>query len=282
AAEDLDDEVRSAVVQIQSGAERVGAVVRNLQIFARQQRSGMSAIQINSLIAQTLALKQSELALDGIEVRKELADRLPATWGDAAQISQVLLNLLINAQHALRELSAPGSITIRTWVGHSDGLAADGAERIYISIADNGPGIPAELMPRIFEPFFTTKPVGQGTGLGLSVCYGIIADHGGGVLGAAQTGPSARFRIEVPRREAVPAQSVLAIPHTGRPAAPPSDRRILLVDDDVSVVYLVRSALEHGNSLVVAADGRQALGILEVERFDLVLCDLRMPGMGGP
>ena len=90
-------------------------MVRNLQIFARQQRSGMSAIQINALINQTVALKQSELALDRIEVHKQLADELPTTWGDAGRISQVLLNLLINAQHALREQAALGTITIRSW-----------------------------------------------------------------------------------------------------------------------------------------------------------------------
>jgi len=200
ATEDLDDDVRDAVTQIQAGAERVGAVVRNLQIFARQQRSGVSAIQINALINQTLALKQSELALDRIGVQKQLAAELPATWGDAGQISQVLLNLLINAQHVLREYAGQGTIIVRSWAERLAGPESDGIERIYIAIADNGPGIAADVMPQIFEPFFTTKPVGQGTGLGLSVCYGIIADHGGRIWAESQPGNGATFLIELPVR----------------------------------------------------------------------------------
>jgi two-component system NtrC family sensor kinase len=259
----------------------VGAVVRNLQIFARQQRSGASEIQINSLINQTVALKQSELALDRIDVRKQLAAELPTTWGDAGQISQVLLNLLINAQHALREHAALGTITIRSWAERLELPEMDRAERIYVAIADNGPGIAPELMPQIFEPFFTTKLVGQGTGLGLSVCYGIIADHGGRIWAESQPGHGAVFIIELPVRLAVPEQPTPAVAHTDLPVAPPRGRRILLVDDDSSVVYLLRSALEQGNMLVVAAEGQQALDMLSEQRFDLVLCDLRMPGMGG-
>jgi signal transduction histidine kinase len=281
AAEDLDAEVRDAVIQIQSGAERVGAVVRNLQIFARQQRSGMSAIQINALINQTFALKQSELALDRIEVRKLLADQLPVTWGDAGRISQVLLNLLINAQHALREQAAAGTITVRSWAERSSGPGIEQDERIYIAIADTGPGIMADVMPQIFEPFFTTKPVGQGTGLGLSVCYGIIADHGGRIWAESQPGHGATFLIELPVRAAVPDVHVPAAARPSRPAALPRGRRILLIEDDGSVVYLVRSALAQANMLVVAAEGQQALDMLPSQPFDLVLCDLRMPGMGG-
>jgi signal transduction histidine kinase len=281
ATEELTDDVRLAVEQIQSGAERVGTVVRNLQIFARQQRSGASALQVNTLINQTVALKQSELALDRISVRKQLAPDLPTTWGDAGRISQVVLNLLINAQHALRDQDAPGTITIRSWGKRSEDAESDAIERICISITDNGPGIATELMPRIFEPFFTTKPVGQGTGLGLSVCYGIIADHGGRIWAESQPGHGATFRIELPVRANVPEPPPTPVAQAGLPIAPPRGRRILLVEDDSSVVYLVRSALEQGNMLVIAADGQQALDLLPTLRFDLVLCDLRMPGMGG-
>ncbi|MEO7912263.1 MAG: ATP-binding protein [Roseiflexaceae bacterium] len=281
ATEELDDEVRIAVEQIQSGAERVGAVVRNLQIFARQQRSGASALQINMLINQTVALKQSELALDRISVRQQLAAELPPTWGDAGQMSQVLLNLLINAQHALREQARPATITIRSWVERSEQVESGASERICVAISDNGPGIATELMPRIFEPFFTTKPVGQGTGLGLSVCYGIIADHGGRIWAESQPGHGATFRIELPVRAAVLEPPAPAVAQAGRPAAPPRGQQILLVEDDPSVVYLVRSALEQGNMLVIAADGQQALDLLPTLPFDLILCDLRMPRMSG-
>jgi CheY-like chemotaxis protein len=113
------------------------------------------------------------------------------------------------------------------------------------------------------------------------VCYGIIADHGGRIWAESQPGHGATFLIELPVRAADSDPPIPSAARVNRPAPPPQGRRILLVEDDPSVAYLVRSALERDNLLVIAAEGQQALDILAQQRFDLVLCDLRMPGMGG-
>jgi signal transduction histidine kinase/CheY-like chemotaxis protein len=280
--EDLSATARESVDQIQAGAARVQSIVRNLQIFARQQRAGQSEVNLCELIERTLALKQSELALDRIEVRKDFGRQLPTTWGDAGQLSQVLLNLIVNAQHALRMCETPRVLTVRAWTNPASAAPVDhmaASRRIFLAVADNGPGITTDLLPHIFEPFFTTKPVGQGTGLGLSVCYGIVANHGGRIWAESEPGHGATFLIDLPVR-ATPALPALAEVRSPPAAEPPRGQRVLLVDDG-AVVQLVRAALAEHNRLVEAGEGAEALRLAQSNDFDLVLCDLKMPGMGG-
>ena len=281
--EELSLAARESVEQIQAGAARVQSIVRNLQIFARQQRAGQSEVNLCDLIDRTLALKQPELSLDRIEVRKDFDSRLPTTWGDAGQLSQVLLNLIVNAQHALRTCEAPRMLALRAWedatAAVSDSTAA-ATRHICLAVADNGPGITDDLLPHIFEPFFTTKPVGEGSGLGLSVCYGIIANHGGRIWAESEPGQGATFLIELPVR-AGPAQPVPVDASAAQTVEPPRGRRVLLVEDDNAVVQLVRAALAQHNRVVVASEGAEALRLAQHGDFDLVLCDLKMPGMGG-
>lgn len=273
AAGDLDPEAQSLLAQLRDGAERVRTIVRNLQIFARQQRSGLTQVSLNLLIEQTLTLKRGDFSLDQITVSTELGD-LPSTWADAGQLGQVLLNLLVNAQHALRGRPLPRTIKLRTW--------AEPGPRLLLSVCDNGPGIPPELGERIFEPFFTTKPAGQGTGLGLSICQGIVTAHGGHIRAEPAPGGGTCMVIELPWRSTPTAPAPAPATPTSASAVVPRGQQILLVEDDPAVVGVVRAALARENRLVIAGNGAEALRLAMGEIYDLVLCDMKMPAMDGP
>jgi signal transduction histidine kinase/CheY-like chemotaxis protein len=274
AASDLRPEAQALLAQLKVGAERVRTIVRNLQLYSRQQQSGTGQMNLNLLVEQTLTLKGGDLRLDQIDVQLRLDPDLPFSWGDSGQLSQVLLNLIVNAQHALQQVPPPRKLLVST------DLVGEAAEPLLIlQVADNGPGVPRALAERIFEPFFTTKPAGQGTGLGLSICQGIVQAHGGKIRVAATAGGGATFVVELPLRYG-PKPSVQ--PAAAPPAPPrPEGRRILLTEDDPAVVSAVLMALGEHNRVEVAANGFEALRLAAAQSFDLALCDLRMPEMDG-
>jgi two-component system NtrC family sensor kinase len=265
----LNDESREMLGQVRAGAERVRIIVRSLQIFARQQHSGQMAVSLSLLAEQALTLKRGDYALDEIEVRANLPADLPMIWADGGQLSQVLLNLLVNAQYALRQRLPPRLLTVRAW--------AEGP-RLLLSVADNGPGIAPEALERIFEPFYTTRPAGQGTGLGLSICEGIIGAHGGAITVRSTPGAGAEFIVDLP---APPLPPAAPGPALARRAQAPAGLAILSVDDDPVVRAVLRRTLGGANALTIAERGEEALRLIAAQPFDLVLCDLKMPGMGG-
>lgn len=273
AAADLDAEAQVLLDQLRLGAERVRAIVHSLQLFARQQRSGQGQVSLNLLAEQALTLKRGDLILDQIEVRLQLDPELPFTWADGGQLSQVLLNLIVNAQHALRQVAPPRLLSVQTALRDGEGFPT-----LTLLVVDNGAGIAPELSERIFEPFFTTRPAGQGTGLGLSICQSIVQAHGGTIrAGTAQSG-GASFLVELPLRIG-PWPANQAAPPAARPR--PYGASVLLVEDDPSVVDVVLRALANANQVVVASQGVEALRLAAERDFDLLLCDLRMPEMGG-
>lgn len=271
----LDDEAAVMLGQLRVGAERVRAIVRNLQLFARQQRGGPSQVHLNLMVEQSVTLKRGELMLDQIEVALQLDPDVPYTWADGGQLSQVLLNLLTNAQHALRLRPLPRRIVVATAL-----LAGEDGPGLQLQVRDNGPGIEPALLPRIFEPFFTTKPAGEGTGLGLSICHGIVAGHGGTITVESTPGDGAAFTVTLPVR-LPPVAPPAAVPAPAAPASRPTGLRVLMVEDDPAVVNVVLRALGASNSVEVAADGADGLRRARAGTYDLVLCDLRMPAMGG-
>src|SRR5262245_28380484 len=171
-------------------ADRMAKIIRNLLYFARQRPPERAAVDLNVVIEQTLALRMNQLTLSGIAVERDFAAELPPVTGDAQQLTQVFLNLLLNAEQAIAVTGSSGSITFRTRI-IDDGLA------IRAAVEDNGPGITPEILPRVFEPFFTTKEVGSGTGLGLSVSYGIAQEHGGRLFAESEPGRTV-FTLELP------------------------------------------------------------------------------------
>ena len=210
----------------------------------------------------------------------DLDERLPRTIADAVQIQQVLLNLIVNAEQAIQQFRGSGHIWIRT--------RQVSADRVALEVADDGPGVPPDVVLHIFDPFFTTKPVGVGTGLGLSILYGIVHQHGGEVTVANRPAGGAVFRIELP--STTPMENAGEKPYVvGMPAPElPSDGhraqagRILVVEDEPTVACLIADVLgDDGHMVDTVLDSRKGLGMARGGQYDLVICDLRMPHLDG-
>jgi CheY-like chemotaxis protein len=213
------------------------------------------------------------LRVDNAEIIWDLADRLRSIWADFHMLYQVMVKLVANAQQAMHHSAPPRRLTISTRVAAS-------SEGVILTVADTGAGIPAELQSRIFEPFFTTKPPGQGTGLGLSLCQGIIDSHGGTMRVESQPGHGTAFIVELPVGTH---QLETAIPgHAPRMRPPVKQEHILILDDEPEVLGGLAELLSIDGHLVdTASTGAMALGKLRKYTYDLILSDLRMPEIDG-
>lgn len=277
-----DPGLQKDLATIVSQARRAGGIVRALLDFARQRPPERKETQINDVVAGALNLVAYELRKYNIEYVTFLAPDLPSVLADPHQLQQVFINLLNNACQAIHEISEEGKIIITTSVGPSQYLGAAAEDpTIRITIQDNGPGIPQEQISRIFDPFFTTKPAGQGTGLGLSVCHGIVSEHGGYIWAQSQEGQGATFFIELPIQQEEPTP-----PPEDAPAeeeAAPAALDVLIIDDELALrQVLARTLTREGYSVKTADNGVDGLCELERREYDLILCDLRMPGLSGP
>src|SRR5438132_9536548 len=160
--------------KIKAAADRCVRIVRNFLALARQQASERGEVRLNQVVQEAVELLGYELRTDNVEVSLRLAEDLPVLWADGHQLHQVLVNIVANAHQAMRQSPARRKISITT-------RSEPASQRVHLEITDSGPGIPADIRAKIFEPFFTTKPLGQGTGLGLSLCRGIVAEHDGAI-----------------------------------------------------------------------------------------------------
>ncbi len=270
----LPPELRGPIDLMVAQGERMAKIVQGLLLFSRQRKPERAPVDVPAVIEQTVALRTTRLRLSGIRVVTECAPDLPAAEGDVHQLQQVFLNLLLNAEHAILAVGKGDTIRIRAY-----GRVEGDRRWVVVEFEDNGPGIPSEIMPRIFEPFFTTKKVGEGTGLGLSVSYGIVQQHGGRLTGESAPGRTV-FTVELPTTAVVEATG------PGAPALPAGvygfGRRALVVDDEPGMVELVTTLLKDtGWQVEVAATGRSALERVRSTRFDVVLSDIRMPDGSG-
>ncbi|NTW60150.1 MAG: HAMP domain-containing protein [Nitrospirae bacterium] len=185
---DKDSPLYENLAMIEKEARRSKTITENLLRFARQEKMEFTKIDLNAVAMESAAIVDHQLGINQIRLKKELAPRLPQIIGNANQLQQVLMNLMINAQQAME--GSPGSVTLSTRLLD--------AETIELRVTDTGPGIPPDIQAKIFEPFFTTKTAGKGTGLGLSVSYGIIKDHKGDVRVESTVGKGSAFVITLP------------------------------------------------------------------------------------
>jgi PAS domain S-box-containing protein len=267
---DVTLDQRDSVETIHKEAKRAAKIVSNLLLFARQRDPERTSTDLNRVMADTLELRRYVLRTQQVEIVTEFDADLPLVWGDPFQLQQVVLNLLTNAEHALRGAEGVKRITMRTH-------RVD--DRVIASVSDTGPGIAPEALNHIFNPFFTTKEIGEGTGLGLSISDGIVRQHGGQIVVHSTPGDGATFSIELPRTTP-PNGSLDASAVEVR--AQSSARTLLIVDDEASIRHALTRYLEReGHAVDAVATGGEALALLRDKRYDGILLDLRMPDVSG-
>jgi PAS domain S-box-containing protein len=260
-------ELVSVLTEAREGAERVRKIVRGLRALARQESEPLpTSVDAAVQVAINMAAHESR---HKASVVTELA-ATPPVLADESRLTQVLVNLLVNAAQAFTTNNVETNrITV------SSALAPGG--RVAIAVSDNGPGIPDALQRRIFDPFFTTKPVGQGTGLGLSISQSIMRSLGGDLSVESRLGHGTTFRLFLPI-----ARELLGAPPGSNLADNLLSGRILVVDDEPAILNSVRRFLERDHRVVAVTDAREALAQIEKgERFDVIFCDLMMPYLSG-
>ncbi len=253
------------------GSQRVRRIVGDLKRFSRTEDDEPDgALDVHAVLDVAVDISRNEIKHRATLLRS--FDEVPAVRGHEGRLTQVFVNLLVNAAHAIPEDAAEDNhIELRTR------LAEDG--NVEVAVIDTGDGIPAEIVDRIFDPFFTTKPQGMGTGLGLSICHGIITRLGGALRVKSKIGQGTTVTVVLPADLDAVAQ------RTGRPSsrpAPPpgAHMRILVVDDEPLVCEGIKRALR-SHDVTITSSGADAAKLCVSSDYDLVLCDVMMPDVSG-
>jgi PAS domain S-box-containing protein len=264
----LLESTRAHAREAADGADRVRDIVRDLKTFARRGEEERGAVDLIGVLETAIKLAAHELR-HRANVRRDLRP-VPGVVGDAGRLSQVFVNLLINAAQAIEEGAAErNEISIATRATE---------EEVLVEVSDTGAGIAPENLERLFDPFFTTKSSSGGSGLGLSICYNIVTAYGGRIEVESKPGMGSRFTVRLP---------IARAPRVERPAVPairaPSRRgRILVIDDEPFVLSTITMILGRDHELVGVGGGAEALAAIEKDdHFDVVLCDLMMHKSSG-
>lgn len=254
---------------LKAAADRCAGIVRTFLAVARAKPQEKGVVSVAAVFDAVLDMVAYGFRTADIAVERGTLDPDARVEVEPERLHQVLLNLLVNAQHALRDGPLPRRVRVSARV--VDGMAE-------IVVEDNGPGVPAAIRRRIFEPYFTTKPVGIGTGIGLAVSHGIVTAHGGTITVEEAEGGGARFVVRLPCAAASAAPDAAA----GRDE-PPGRLRVLVVDDEPDITEVLAEVLARdGHAVTTAADGEAALAALAARASDVLVTDLRMPGLDGP
>ena len=273
AQKSLDAGTTRGIEIILHEAERAAKIVRQLLTFARKRQSTRTMVDLNQIVRETLALRAYEQRVTNITLIDALAAGLPQIFADPHQLQQVLLNLVINAEQAMISANGRGMLVVRSWHDMDRGM-------LVLEINDDGPGVPPDVQAKIFDPFFTTKDVGKGTGLGLTVAYAIVQEHGGRIRVESPASRGASFFVELPvtggtQRASSPAP-------TAEELAGLAGRRVLVVEDEPALAAAVHDSLVDAGFVVDrAGNGEEALVRVRERPYDLVICDLKMPRVDG-
>ncbi len=277
----IDDGTKRQLEMTHRQARRAARIVQNLLEFSRPASPQKKLLDLNNVIERTLQLHEHSLKRNSIEADFQQEIGLPYIVGDANQLIQIFLNLISNAEHAIKEVRSAGHIRIRL---------GQAFNRVYATVQDDGVGIKPDALPRLFDPFFTTKRPGGGTGLGLSICMSIVREHGGNIEVESLAGGGAAFTVFLP----------IALQERGRNIPrdldtssgewmPPSlellqHRSVLVLDDEESIRMLLAEGLAaHGLKVDSAGTAEQALSLVLGRKYDVLLCDLNLavPGANG-
>jgi PAS domain S-box-containing protein len=262
------ESMRNHVREAADGADRVRNIVRDLKTFARRGEEERGAVDLIGVLETSIKLSAHELR-NRAHVRRDLRP-VPQAVGDQGRLSQVFVNLLINAAQAIEEGAAErNEIAIATRATE---------EEVLVEISDTGAGIAPENLDRLFDPFFTTKSSSGGSGLGLSICYNIVSSFGGRIEVESKPGMGSRFTVRLPIAR------VQRVEHPALPAIRAASRRgrILVVDDEPFVLSTVTMILGRDHELVGVSSGAEALAAIEKDdHFDVILCDLMMQKSSG-
>jgi len=280
--EGLDDSMKRQLDLTHRQARRAARIVQNLLEFSRPASPQKKPIDLNSIIERTLQLHEHSLRRNQVAVDFTPRTDLPSVVGDANQLIQVLLNLITNAEQAIREVRESGRVQIRL---------VPSSGNVIVTVQDDGIGISPEALPRLFDPFYTTKRPGGGTGLGLSICLSIVREHGGTIQAESLPGGGSAFKVYLPIARDVPGGS--APSHSADPSDSGSDHatrptpttwkgiRVLVLDDEESIRSLLEEGLgAHGLKVSTASTAEEAAALVAKHPCDALLCDLRLKSAG--
>ncbi|MBI1884595.1 MAG: response regulator [Chlamydiae bacterium] len=264
----LDEKIARYMDIIEESALNAKRIVESLLKFSRNTPPQKAYCNLNDKMKETLSLIEPHVHKNNIQLKVELDPQLPRTMADPSLIGQAFLNILNNGWQAMEEKG--GELGVKSY-------SKDG--KIFFSVQDKGIGIAKEHLTKIFDPFFSTKEVGKGTGLGLSISYGILQGHEGNIHVESVLHQGSIFTIELP---------IKTLEHTSpeyvtskQEETPVKKGKILIIEDEPSVQNLLVDALENHHDIATAMDGREGQRIIQRERFDLYVIDLRMPYMDG-